>query len=119
MGRYAQQRKRGGHLGADGGLPVGPTVDKLSLAVYVGYGQVSWVGDGPDPYMHWRSRWRLPAVNMLWTLSASPIATTLDGDQQASPFAAVHGQQQDCEAIFTDGAGNPVSQWSPYVSLVP
>src|ERR1035437_1309439 len=119
MGRWAQQRKRGGHVGAAAGLPAGPdfaywTLVKAGASVYV-----QWVTNGPVGQDFWISRWRVPSVSMLWTPTGDEVATTLAGGFQTSPFAAVVGVQQDCETAFADGDGNPISGWTGYQSIVP
>jgi CRISPR/Cas system-associated endonuclease Cas1 len=55
---------------------------------------------------------------MLWTLSVSDLQVVTLGATQLSPFAVVLEDQQDCETIFTDEAGNPQSQWSGYHSYL-
>ena len=117
MGRYAQQRKRGGHAGAEPGLPAGPLLANFTLLTQGVQAFANWATedfDGPD---NWRTRWRVPSVSMLWTLSDSGVGTTLIGDVQASPFQALPDEQQDCEAIFCNAEGNPLSQWSAFAMI--
>ena len=116
MGRYAQQRKRGGHSGADGGLPAGPAADWWELEPDVPHLFARWTYEGDAPYDHWRARWRVPAVSMLWTLGGFPVAATDEDETQLSPLPLVAGQQQDCEIIYCDVDGNAKSQWSAYQS---
>jgi hypothetical protein len=119
MGRYAQQRKRGGHVGTEAGLPPGPGNGLFALGSSSGQSFVSWIVDDEFPFSWWRSRWRVPALSMLWTLSGDDVQVTATDSNQYSPFAAVAGQQQDCEIIYCDVAGNPRSQWSAFKSVVP
>jgi hypothetical protein len=119
MGRWAQQRKRGGHLGMDAGLPAGPLLNLWDGEVIEGVPFVIWATDGVFPYSHWRSRWRVPAVSMLWTLSVDPVQDTVSTMSQQSPLEALPGQQQDVELIYCDAAGNPKSDWSGFASVVP
>lgn len=119
MGRWAQQRKRGGHLGAEPGLPAGPVfgsweIQDLTLSL-----AVVWTDDAGHFYDFWRSRWRAPAVSMLWTLSSDAAAATATDEQQASPLSRFPGQQQDCELAYCTVDGTLLSGWSGYQSLTP
>ena len=114
MGRYAQQRKRGGHLGDEPGLPAGPATELWGFVEIDGTVSAKWTDDGNQPFDFWRSRWRVPAVSMLWTFSADDAQPTQFGTEQASPFPAVPAQLQQCEVMFCDVAGNPQSQWSAF-----
>lgn len=119
MGRFAQQHKRGGHVGPDPGLPAGPTADQFYLEADAGVLYANWIGDGPGLPGYFRSRWRRPAISDFWMLGTPVSTVCLDGQQQVSPFPAVSGQQQDCELIFCDALGNVKSQWSAFQFLVP
>jgi len=119
MGRYAQQKKRGGHLGGDAVLPPGPVNGKWSVQNEAGLVWAYWIDDGPAAPGYWRSRWRIPSLSMSWTLGTPAATDCMDGEEQASPFPGVHLQQQDVESIYCDAGGNPKSQWSGYQSIVP
>jgi hypothetical protein len=56
---------------------------------------------------------------MLWTLSADAPAMQLSGELHFSPWASIAGQQQDCETIYCDEAGNPLSGWSGFNFIIP
>jgi hypothetical protein len=117
MGRYAQQRKRGGHVGEAPGLPAGPVNSSWTVEEGDTNPQVRWISPDPSPFDFFRSRWRRPALSMLWTLSGDDAQPTAEDITQSSPFAKVALQQQDCEVIYCDVAGNPLSQWSAYQSI--
>lgn len=119
MGRYAQQRKRGGFQATDGGLPAGPALELWGFVELEGFVSVKLTDDSNQPADFWRSRWRVPAVSMLWTFSADDAPPTQYGTEQVSPFPAIHAQLQQCEVMFCDVAGNPQSQWSPYFPYMP
>jgi hypothetical protein len=119
MGRWAQQRKRGGHLGDQPGLPAGPSVDKWNVFTSAGLVKVAWSFGDPVPFDFWRSRWRRPSLSMLWTLNTEDAALTDLDEEQSSPWAAVGGQQQDCEIAYCDVAGTLLSGWSGFQSVTP
>lgn len=119
MGRYAQQRKRGGHLGLEAGLPPGPTLDDFLLEADGLAVQAHWAGPEDGPYDFWRARFRRPTISILWSDPSDDVAVTADDESLVSPYPKVIGQQQDCEIIFTDSIGNPLSQWSAYQSIIP
>lgn len=119
MGRYAQQSKRGGHQGEQAGLPAGPGPGDFSFNVDAGSVYCQWNGNPIPPYSFYRSRWRVPSLANVWTLSGDQPKPTEDGEFQQSPFPAVNDQQQDCEIQWCTEAGTPQSQWSPYNFIVP
>ena len=119
MGRWAQQRKRGGHVGDQPGLPAGPSLEFFEVQTAALEVFVVCDSDDEGSFLYWRSRWRIPSVTLLWTLSPDDTAVVTAGAQQESPFASVAGQQQDCEVIFTDIDGNPQSQWSGFKTITP
>ena len=119
MGRWAQQRKRGGHVGGEAGLPAGPSLDLWAVDGVFDSPVVQWNNDGAFPFNFWRSRWRVPALTMLWTLALGDIPTTNGGETQSSPFDSIGGQEQDVELVYCDVAGNPLSDWSGYAVVVP
>jgi len=117
MGRYAQQRKRGGHVGSEPGLPAGPANGDWQLINDSGVIEASWLSVDPAAFGYFRSRWRRPALSMLWTLGDDVPTPAVVGQETGSPFDVVGGQQQDCEVMFCDVDGNPQSQWSAYHSM--
>jgi hypothetical protein len=119
MGRYAQQRKRGGHVGQDGGLPPGPSLDLFSVEIDGPVINLSFTSEDPAPFDFWRSRWRRPALSMLWTFAADDPQPTETNASQESPFGPVGGQQQDYEVAYCGVGGNLLSQWSAFGVLVP
>lgn len=116
MGRYAQQRMRGSDAASQPGLPPGPTLADFDVVAEDGSGNVYWTGPEHGAYNFWRSRWRIPSVSMLWSLSVSDIQPTTSDTIQTSPLAYEEGYPQDCEVIYCDVAGNVMTQWSPYKS---
>jgi hypothetical protein len=56
---------------------------------------------------------------MLWTLNTEGAALTDLDEEQSSPWAAVGGQQQDCEIAYCDVAGTLLSGWSGFQSVTP
>ena len=119
MGRWAQQRKRGGDLATQSGLPAGPELDRFGLDGAVPTVFATWTSEEPSPFGHWRSRWRVPSISVLWTPSASAVQTTVLDTEQVSPHTAVLGQQQDCEIAYCDAGGTLLSGWSGYAFIVP
>lgn len=117
MGRFAQQRKRGGHVGVDAGLPAGPTEDLWILQAAGSICWALWLSGYTGSFGFVNSRWRVPSISMVWTESLDgPVAT--DSEQLLySPFVYAPGTQQDCELRYQDEAGNPLSQWSAWKSI--
>jgi hypothetical protein len=77
------------------------------------------MADGPDLAGYWRSRWRRPSISMLWTFSPDIAASQLEDEFQISPWPWTVGQQQDCEVMYCDADGNPLSGWSGFNFIVP
>jgi len=117
MGRFAQQRKRGGDNGAQPGLPAGPDFSHWSLSLSDGAATVTWLTDDSLPGTFWESRWRVPALSMLWSASADDPQPIGIEQSQTSPFTYHAGQQQDCEVRYRQANGTPLSGWSGYQSL--
>lgn len=119
MGRWAQQRKRGGHLGEQPGLPAGPSAGFFHLEY--ADSAVRAVCDSADEgiYTYWTSRWRVPALSTVWTNTTEDPAAVGVGESQPSMAAAVIAQQQDGETAFVDADGVRLTQWSAYHSIVP
>ena len=114
MGRFAQSRKRGSSLAEEPGLPPGPTAEQWILHVDSITAEARWNTDGGTPYDYWISRWRVPAVSMLWTLSEDEVQEVVLTALQNSPFEPVVGQQQQAEVAYTDAEGNVLTQWSAF-----
>ena len=118
MGRYAQQRKRGGHLGNDAGLPAGPSMDFFHMGVIAGAMLCICDTDEGGEYEYFKSRFRAPGVYPEWDSAIDDPALILVSNLQTSAFSAEVGQQQDGECCFCDVAGNRLTQWSGYHSFI-
>lgn len=114
MGRWAQQRKRGGHLGEESGLPAGPSIDWLSMDQGDEPCYLIWTTSEIAPFDFWRSRWRDITVTPLWTLSTDAAQLTVEDAQQACPFAKVLGHIFQWEAAYCLADGTLKSQWSAF-----
>ena len=114
MGRHAQQRKRGGHLGDAPGLPAGPTSDEWDFYTYETTLSVVWTGEPAGPFDFFRGRWRQPANSPLWTFGLEVSNPTTDQGTSTCPFLLESEVLYQAEIMFCDVDGHPLSQWSAY-----
>jgi len=118
MGRYAQAMKRGGHVGADAGLPAGPILEAFEIREDPPDVVVVWVEEEQYGFDFWRSRWRQPNFSLLWTLTSDPSEPTTTDAQQICPLLRREQEPYEAEIAFCDVAGNLLSQWSAYQTFM-
>lgn len=119
MGRYAQQSRRGGHVGVGQGLPPGPGNYDWQITDYGGFLGATYLKPDEVQYTFWQSRWRRPALSLLWTMTPYGVQITVPDEQSGSPFPRVVGQQQDAEIIYCNEDGDPLTQWSAFQFFTP
>jgi hypothetical protein len=117
MGRYAQCRLRGGHVGMESGLPAGPEDGQWSLVPSAPSAYAVWDVGAIAGFGFFVSRWRSPEVSMVWVPSAEDPQILDTDNQQLSPLVFVAGHPLQAEVAFADAAGNAVSQWSAYKQI--
>ena len=119
MGRYAQNRKRGGHLGEQPGLPAGPEIGVFEIDDEGDVLNCTFLPVDNPGYNWFVARWRVPALGGTWAASPDNPQQTLHGNTAASPFEPVSHQQQDCEIAYCDHLGAVLTQWSGYRTNTP
>lgn len=117
MGRYAQSKLRGGHVGNQVGLPAGPLNGDWHIIPDAPDAEAEWLTLPYGGWGYWRSRWRSPESSMTWQDSGDPVQAIAIGNQQYSPQSYVPGHPLQAEVAFCDAAGIVLSQWSAFQQI--